>query len=468
MANNELAIRFTENKYATKNEVARELKMSLIDNIWSNILSYRSNFNRYLNIRSIERSQLIICMCHTISAQNSNIETKLSRLITRKNELNPTNGDARYFRLSCLSECLKTIAHKNSINMDDDSIHTIVNNANSEANEFLYRYNEGLKFVEDKFSNQINIDFIISLYTKINGKASLDSLFRNKEDGNPDNRVLIDRIYSSAPSNLIEPMMNSLIEFIDNKDVPIFIKSLVAFYYIIYIKPFPILNDEIAVLTAKSILCHETGDSTAVYLKLEDLLYSRLSETQKRFIDVQKTADVTYFLTFALTELDNGITNLLDQLANFSAFELRKDFYQEDKIETEDSKNKEEQPVEETKDELKEIVDKKTKINPVEISSETEKSSVSIGYIPPAIDEKEAQRLEMHLLELEPFMKKKEAKFFARHCTVGKMYTIDQFKRSIGCVYETARTSMDHLAEMGYYKKQQIKNKFVYTPIVRK
>ncbi len=52
MANNELAIRFTEGKYATKAEVAKELRMSMIDTIWSNILAYRSTFNRYLAIRS--------------------------------------------------------------------------------------------------------------------------------------------------------------------------------------------------------------------------------------------------------------------------------------------------------------------------------------------------------------------------------------------------------------------------------
>ena len=53
MANNELAIRFTEGKYATKAEVAKELRMSMIDTIWSNILNYRSSFNNYLAIKII-------------------------------------------------------------------------------------------------------------------------------------------------------------------------------------------------------------------------------------------------------------------------------------------------------------------------------------------------------------------------------------------------------------------------------
>ena len=78
---------------------------------------------------------------------------------------------------------------------------------------------------------------------------------------------------------------------------------------------------------------------------------------------------------------------------------------------------------------------------------------LAVGYIPPAIDEKQAGRLERYLLESDPNLKRGEAKFYARHCTLGMIYTIAQYKKAIGCVYETARTSMDHLAELGYYKK---------------
>ena len=59
MASNELAIRFTEETYATKAEVSRELRMSLIDNIWSNILKYRATYYRYLTLKSIDKNQLI-------------------------------------------------------------------------------------------------------------------------------------------------------------------------------------------------------------------------------------------------------------------------------------------------------------------------------------------------------------------------------------------------------------------------
>ena len=69
-----------------------------------------------------------------------------------------------------------------------------------------------------------------------------------------------------------------------------------------------------------------------------------------------------------------------------------------------------------------------------------------------------------YLLETNPSLNKKQASFYASHCTNGRYYTIQQYKAFTKCVYETARTSMDKLAEEGYYKKLQFKNKFVYTP----
>ena len=84
---------------------------------------------------------------------------------------------------------------------------------------------------------------------------------------------------------------------------------------------------------------------------------------------------------------------------------------------------------------------------------------------PPVLDEKQAARLEEHLLESNVMMKKGEAHFYARHCTIGMNYTIAQFKKEVGCAYETARSSMDNLVLLGYYRKEPYKNKFIYMPV---
>ena len=101
-------------------------------------------------------------------------------------------------------------------------------------------------------------------------------------------------------------------------------------------------------------------------------------------------------------------------------------------------------------------------VKPVEVKNEPR--GLAVSYIPDEIDEKTALRLERHLLELDVRLSKGQAFFYARHCTLGMYYTIEQYRKAVKCVYETARTSMDKLAEYGYYEKGGAGKKFVYTP----
>ena len=80
MAGNDLAMRFTEEKYAIKNEVARELKITSVDTFWANILAYRSNFYHYLTVRTIEKKMLLLCGCPAINSLANNVEMKMIRV----------------------------------------------------------------------------------------------------------------------------------------------------------------------------------------------------------------------------------------------------------------------------------------------------------------------------------------------------------------------------------------------------
>ena len=80
MANNDLSIRFTEEVYATKAELARELRITNVDSFWVNVLSYRNQFARSLKLQSIEHKSFGLCFCQSISALLSNIDNKLVRL----------------------------------------------------------------------------------------------------------------------------------------------------------------------------------------------------------------------------------------------------------------------------------------------------------------------------------------------------------------------------------------------------
>ena len=505
MPSNELAIRFTEGKYATKSEVGKELKMSMFDNIWSNILNYRSGYNRYLSIKSIEKNQLVVCFCPSVNALVNSADMKLIRLMKEQSRLSVTNGEVNRFEDECLIRSLKYVAAEHQVEVSDNYLRSLIHGDIKEASpdvRILTRYLDALNYVKKYHVNTIDVDFLAEIYSRLLGTSELTSFYRTTEDANRENRVLIDRIYTSAPVYLIEGMMENLFAFISTSTLSAATKASIAYYYINYIRPFSTFSDEVALLIAKAILAHDGLSELGVLLPLESLLVEQQEEITRLFVEVQKTSDTTYFVNYSLKQMEGKCDDLFNYIAEMKASTMKQDFYREDKpAPTQsvqqslfDAINEPEpaptpvyvtpvqptpvqpapapvqpapqpQPViEQPKvEEVKPVVQPVVQEEPV-----SQQEQIAVAYIPPAIDEKQALRLEQHLLELDPSLRKHEARFYARHCTLGKSYTIAQYKRMIGCVYETARTAMDHLVELGYYRKDSSNKKFIYTPIPRK
>ena len=472
MANNDLAIRFTEETYATKSEVAKELRMSLIDTIWSNILSYRSNFNRYLSIRGIDNTPFKFCYCSSISSKIENVEMNLMRVMKEVMSVNEANGDYRTFRNMCLIKCLKEVAMTYNLDVTDEYLRSIINREVNVSPSFapLANYVDVLRFIETSKIENVDIDYLAEIYSHITATPELVSFYRTQEDKNPENKVLIDRIYSAAPTNIIESMMDNLFTFLHDSPLSTMVKAIITFYYIDYVKPFPKYNSEIATLLMKSIVGGYSLSSTAVLLNFESLLNINEEAITKMKQEVQKTDDITYFVNFILPYVTRMEEDLLDSIASFKTDGIKSDFYRADE------KKVNVQPVEAAKVEptpatsQPEVMHRES---PVAVSEERvaytpSKEQIAVSYIPPALDEKEASRLEEHLLELDPSMRRGEAAFYARHCTLGKKYTISQCKKFLSSAYETARKTMERLTELGYYRKEMVKNKSVYTPIPRK
>ena len=505
MPSNELAIRFTEGKYATKSEVGKELKMSMFDNIWSNILNYRSGYNRYLSIKSIEKNQLVVCFCPSVNALVNSADMKLIRLMKEQSRLSVTNGEVNRFEDECLIRSLKYVAAEHQIEVSDNYLRSLIHGDIREASpdvRILTRYLDALNYVKKYHVNTIDVDFLAEIYSRLLGTSELTSFYRTTEDANRENRVLIDRIYTSAPVYLIEGMMENLFAFISTSTLSAATKASIAYYYINYIRPFSTFSDEVALLIAKAILAHDGLSELGVLLPLESLLVEQQEEITRLFVEVQKTSDTTYFVNYSLKQMEGKCDDLFNYIAEMKASTIKQDFYREDKPAPTQSVQQslfdaisepepaptpvyvtpaqptpvqpapapvqpapQPQPViEQPKvEEVKPVVQPVVNEEPV-----SQQEQIAVAYIPPAIDEKQALRLEQHLLELDPSLRKHEARFYARHCTLGKSYTIAQYKRMIGCVYETARTAMDHLVELGYYRKDSSNKKFIYTPIPRK
>ena len=479
MANNELAIRFTEEMYATKADVSRELRMSLVDNIWSNILKYRSNYYRYLSLKSIEKNQLMVCYCQTFSNNLMVLDNKLVKQMGEYMKIDSTHGDLTYFDEMCLISSLRSLAAKRNIDISDVHLRSFIQGDLKDVSmdkAILRRYLKGLRFIKKNYNREIDIDYLADLYSAFTENPELTSFYREVEDSNPVNRVIIDRVYSSAPVALIDNLMNNLFSFLLTSTLSSTVKGIITYYFMNYIRPFPKDNEEIALLMLKSIIANGALEEFGAIIPLENILNINNESLNKVMVEVQKSNDLTYFIIFLMKHIQSSLDELNNIKANFTSDTIKKDFYREDVIEPAPTK-KEEPVVTPIKEEpvtpqpvIKEEpikVAEPVKEEPVIATPTKVKAELAFSYIPEELDEKAASRLEKHLLEMDPALKKGEAYFYARHCTMHMNYTIAQYKKALGCAYETARTSMEHLVELHYYQKNQIKNKFVYTPIKR-
>ncbi len=495
MGNNDLAIRFTENYYATKNEVSKELKITVIDGVWDKILSYRSPFYQYLAIKGVDKNQLRICLCPTIANKANQVEAKMIRLLNEYNKLDRVTGDAQHFAQINFIKSMQNVAVKNDLVSDEETLRRIIHG--EKLNRQLSNYYDALKYVEAKCNSEINVDYLADLFSLVTGNPELTYFYRDSDTEDINSSSIISRVYKCAPHVLIEQMMDGLFTFISRNNISTLNKAILTYYYVQFVKPFKHFNDEIASLLMKAVLAHDSLGGFAACIPFEFLLNESSSQMSKLFYEVQVTSDATYFLTFALDSVSKTVEKMLDSIVEYTSKIIKNDFFKLDEepapAPVEEKKEKSTPaPVEEVKPTepviVKEVVREIIREvpvptpAPVEVKKEPEPvkeekkletlenkpNGLAVSYIPDELDEKTAARLEKHLLELDIRLKKGQAYFYARHCTLGMYYTIDQYKKAVKCVYETARTSMEKLVEFGYYKKLEFGKKFVYTPVDRK
>lgn len=487
MASNEYGVRFTDQHYATKQEVAKTLNTQLIDNIWQNVLNYRSNFTRVLSLRNITHAPFRITFSPTIVERINLVERKFSKTVVSFGKFEAKPQDKLALRKYIYSSIIEHLAIKENVKLSKELIDAIFNSESKDysvAEKRLFNYVSTLKNFEAHSADPLDENFFVNAYSRLTNNNELVSLYRNKELEDPQSqRLLIGREYNSAPAVSIPSMMENLQDFLINSEQTFFVKAVAGFYGINLIKPFDDFNDEISVLVLKCGLSHgEIGDISALF-PFEILISEKSNELRNALSETQKSNDLTYMLVFIMDCINEIVQAMLDALTNYQIDAAKNEFRADAQIVTEPQEEQvpvqptikptieEEKPLKLSK--IEEKVEEHNllkKIDEVDKTGLTQKMTNHEFAVPKEIsqmDEKDAQKYEEYMLESEPYMKKGQAHFFARHCTVGKYYTIQQYKRSIGVVYETARTSMDALVKLGYYKKEQVKNKFVYTPLKR-
>lgn len=464
MANSDLSIRFTDETYATRTDVMRALNTSLIDSIWRNIEEYRSRFSRLLSIRDIAKRPIRVTFTPNITDRITNLERKLARAMSQYTQLDKDASERISVQKESYRRILSYLAQKDSIVATSDDITAILNGQNfNSAHEGLVDFYQTLRHFEQFHHDPIDENFLADSYARVKGEAELVSFYREKDFARPNN-VVIGKQYDFAPATTIEFLMNDLLDFINNSEISFVVKAVAAYYFIDYVKPFDSHNEEIAILLMKSILAHNDIGEVSAFLPIEALLSMHNENFRKTFLEVQKTNDLTYALLAIIDIVLNEVQTFLDLITQVKMKEVKKEFRS---LEGELPSSK---PIvrEEVKPNPKPVVKEEAPKKP-EIRERpaviNEAATVPVSIPTEIIKDEDVKAVVRNLLESNPLLRPKQAEFYARHRTLGKYYTIAMFKKEMDVVYETARTSMDNLAQLGYYRRENIKNKFVYTPI---
>lgn len=455
MASNELAIKFSNELYATKKDLVIYLKTSMVDSVWNKVLEYRSNFSLMTKLKHITGSNYSICLTPGINEKVNKVQRKFLSLNSQFLRLNKSAKE--YYFKNSYKNILETVSKNYKLNLDEISLNRILSKNLGGINPdliVLYNYNLSLEFLKNNYVNSYDLNLLKSLESKLQG-ANVENL-RTLNLENSLSRPQINKLYLGIPASSVEKAINDLFLFLNDTNVDSFIKAANALYYSYYSKPFEVYCEEFSILLFKYILGNEGLDELASTLNFESLLDNK-DELEENILESQKTLDLTYITYYILNKSEEIIDKALKNIEVAKANDINKEIFQDE-------------------EEINRIVPDLNDLNEKVIVTENKNESFALNYnknialdnIPEGLSEIEAKRLEDRLLEMNPDLSHGQAYFYARHCTMDMSYTISQYKKAVGCAYETARSSMDKLVRLGYYRKELLKNKFIYKPIKRR
>lgn len=466
MPTQDIGVRWSEEKYATKDEVREGYNMTMIDGIWSKIVEYRRVFTRALDLHNIDRVPYMVVLTQTVQLKVSSIERRLSKILVKTHDMNENNR--RKFVDRRMAKTVLELENSYNTGISPEMItHLLDRDLSTLPSQYslLYNYVNTIRYYLDGHYNDV-IDFklLLAIFHKIQG-SSFDPLTAERvyrtEEIETSHYYQNNYIYKAAPIERLADMIDELCNFIRESELSPVIKAIITHYYLDYIMPFDYLSEETISLFAKTILAHFDIEDPAYYLNFERLSFLKEKKLDLIKEECQKTLDLTYYINYVLDLLDEDIKDILDDVVN-----IEREVIQDERVMIDESEKKEIglEAAQETSPQVVRtiLMEPNTPSSPY-----VGEANVALPVFPAGLAERDVESIVTNLLEVYPYLKRTQAHFYARHCTIGKHYTISQFKKEEDVAYETARTSMDFLAENGFYSKTKVRNKFVYSPVPR-
>jgi hypothetical protein len=499
------AVLYTDGQYLTKRELANALHTSLVDGYWLDVKNYRGKHVKPLAHRTISNLRFFLVLTDAIQAKIQTMDLALQKLLTQLRKLDDPRQKEEVQR-TLLFTILTQYAVLTKTNISPLSIKALLNGTYHEDNPAhapIIAYLKTIRYFLDKPVEDADDDFLAEAYGSLLNTTELNKFYREHDfDKEAERASRVDGgDFHYAPFGIIDPLMGEFLTFLKEEDVPLFARAIGALYFLDLVKPFDEDNAALASLLAKEVYAQGQAGSLAFYLPFEAVIAAN-PRYESLYLETQHSGDLTYIVLYAIEALTPLIEKLDDDLKETRLATYRAEYKplspEEQALVAQHEAQK---PLPNTQmsllDELTPaavapspspvaapapeavkpapvpVTPRREEPHPIEpkpvkkVSAVpvVEESVLALETPDNPLSDKEVKEYVQYLLESNPSLNRNQASFLASHCTMGHYYTIQQFKHQARCAYETARTSMDKLAEQGYYKKEQIKNKFVYTPV---
>ncbi len=400
-----------------------------ISSVWSRVLSYRSFFNEEVELLNKEGEHYQVCLTKKILSLAYNLQRKLRNDKIMFLSLSKDAQDQFLFQRK--KNSLNLTAKKNGINIKNSTLDSIACGSIESLSSSLFL----VQAYAEAFQKGCNESaFSLEAIHRIN-----NSLLGREESDTPSFRSQPSQdLYNTLedyPTEKISNSFVSLTSFLNQDTIPLILKSIGIVYFFFSVRPYSYFNEETAALTAKAFLATSGLGLRGYSLDFESIAFSKDFQRRKAS---ESSLDLTYFLLPALNyriHVQASNHELIVKLSSIISSEAG------DKAKDSSTTN--------------------------DIPVDSLPSSQALPFFPKTKNAVEIEETARNLRQVYPYLKKKQAHFYAGHCTIGLHYTIEQFKRCEDTVYETARTSRENLAQRGFYKKELLGKKFVYTPIPR-
>lgn len=473
--------RYSFESYPSRRELIRGLGFSTIDQMWSDIQSFRRENATFLHpMRLASLKDLWFCLKdddNTIRDNNLRKLTLFAEKLHKAQEGFAALPDDSEQKLEIIKNmklaCVRNANILCGSPLSELSLRALVTGQYRESDprhRNVVNYLGAIESLPSIYPIDDPSDAIGQILQLETGMSELLTFYRESDFGSIYTSATIDRKYDSAPASQIESLMDGLYDFLGQCKESEVVIALAALYFVNYVKPFDSANDLVASLFAKVVLAHHGLDKIAAILPLEAALQPS-DKLRDYSNEIQSTGDITYFILNSISILSPMLDELLDKIAlakkSIIAREVHSISIEEARSESPEAAREIEETALPKEDIVPVEVVKKPDATPAiqEIPTLPEEEVIAVTVPKAKLTDKEIKLTARYIMETNPRIKKSQATFYASHCTIGRYYSINDFKRSARCAYETARTSMDLLAEEGFYKKYKIKNKYVYTPI---